>query len=406
MTVTVYSSTDTSAPTLNNLKGSLVALLDAVLVNGYGTQSAAGWSIAYTASSGRVYRQGTGNQYYLRVDDTYPGSASQPGYALVNGLTTTTGYAYGVNAQNIWPSNQSSQITMPTVAIVSSTITPTNQFVIAGDFTDALPAGRPFVVAGTVSNNGTYTVSTSTYSSPNTTITTTTAVTATAGAVGTIAIYSGIPGMIWQRTYNVTANVAWTIIATSKAFYLWINMDNGSAPYLASQLYFFGDITSFRTSDAFATLLCGSMATNTVTAAACPMVTITNSIATAIPGHYMAKSFTQIGTAINVGKHSDNIRNSSGFFGRGSLTYPNLMDGRATLAPIWIHEPNIGAGAIRGYMPGIWNHCHLTPFAHGDTFSGASSGLLAGKTFMVFNMANTTTALSQGQCAIETSNTW
>lgn len=71
MGVTLYQWTDASAPSLTGQVGSLTALLDAILVNGYGSVSAAGWSIAYTSTNKRQYAMasgGTGRQLY--VDDT------------------------------------------------------------------------------------------------------------------------------------------------------------------------------------------------------------------------------------------------------------------------------------------------------------------------------------------------
>lgn len=71
MAVVIYRSTDASAPTLSGTAGSLTTVLDAVLVTGYGSQPAAGWSIAFTATNARAYQQGSGsNGYYLRVNDT------------------------------------------------------------------------------------------------------------------------------------------------------------------------------------------------------------------------------------------------------------------------------------------------------------------------------------------------
>ena len=71
MTVTIYKSTDGSAPVLSGQAGKLVDLLDAILVNGYGAKPSQGWSIAYTDTNKRVYRLPTGTtQFYLRVDDT------------------------------------------------------------------------------------------------------------------------------------------------------------------------------------------------------------------------------------------------------------------------------------------------------------------------------------------------
>lgn len=81
MPVTVYRSTDVGAPVLNGLAGSLVTVLDAVLVNGYNLADAdvskrrpgAGWTKAFTATNKAVYRNlatGTGVGDYFRVDDT------------------------------------------------------------------------------------------------------------------------------------------------------------------------------------------------------------------------------------------------------------------------------------------------------------------------------------------------
>lgn len=73
MTVTVYQSTDASAPVLDGSAGSLCTVLDAVLVNGYGAKAAAGWAIAFTGTSKRVYRPATGLlRSYLRVQDDAP----------------------------------------------------------------------------------------------------------------------------------------------------------------------------------------------------------------------------------------------------------------------------------------------------------------------------------------------
>ena len=73
---TIYSSTDPGAPVLSGQAGSLVALLDAILVDGYGSGGNAkaplGWSREFTATNKRAYRLppvGT-TGYYLRVDDT------------------------------------------------------------------------------------------------------------------------------------------------------------------------------------------------------------------------------------------------------------------------------------------------------------------------------------------------
>lgn len=97
MTVRVYRSTDSSAPVLTGQVGSLVTLLDAVLVNGYGAKSAAGWTKPYSGTNKAVYRNNstTGTGSYLRVDDNITSYAYR---AYVNGFAAMTGVDTGTDA--------------------------------------------------------------------------------------------------------------------------------------------------------------------------------------------------------------------------------------------------------------------------------------------------------------------
>lgn len=72
---TVYRSTDAGAPVLNGQAGSLLAVLHAVLVTGYGSgptaKPPAGWARPFSSSGVHVYRNNplTGSGAYLRVRD-------------------------------------------------------------------------------------------------------------------------------------------------------------------------------------------------------------------------------------------------------------------------------------------------------------------------------------------------
>lgn len=72
MTVTIYKSTDTSAPVLTGQVGQLIGLLDACLVDGYGSKPSAGWGKAFSGTNKAVYRPASGIRHYLRVDDGAP----------------------------------------------------------------------------------------------------------------------------------------------------------------------------------------------------------------------------------------------------------------------------------------------------------------------------------------------
>ena len=85
----LFSSTDTSAPTCSGLAGALTTLLDAVLVNGYGSKSGLGWTIVDSGTNWRVYRHNpvTGTGMYLYVNDAATGSGGAK-EALLRGYQT------------------------------------------------------------------------------------------------------------------------------------------------------------------------------------------------------------------------------------------------------------------------------------------------------------------------------
>jgi len=87
MGVTVYRSTDVSAPDLSGTTGTLISVLDACLVNGYGSKPAAGWTKAFSGTNLAAYKMGGSIGHYLRVDDSGPG-AGGPIEARVRGFVT------------------------------------------------------------------------------------------------------------------------------------------------------------------------------------------------------------------------------------------------------------------------------------------------------------------------------
>ncbi len=73
MAITLYLSTDAGAPSLTNVAGSMIAVLDACLVNGYGAKAAAGFTKhASSISTKAAYQSGevTSTGHWLVVVDT------------------------------------------------------------------------------------------------------------------------------------------------------------------------------------------------------------------------------------------------------------------------------------------------------------------------------------------------
>ena len=94
MTVRVYRSTDASAPVLSNTAGAMVAILDACLVDGYGSKAPAGWSRKYASGNNRTYQLGGGTQMCYCTDNTSIGYGHYPrgGEYAPGGPFSTAGY--------------------------------------------------------------------------------------------------------------------------------------------------------------------------------------------------------------------------------------------------------------------------------------------------------------------------
>lgn len=97
MPVTVYRSTDASAPVLNGTAGKGYALLKACLVTGYGAKAAAGWAEAFSDVNKGAFRAPSGKRHYFRVDDTNPEPEANNrecyvrGYEAMTAIDTGTG---------------------------------------------------------------------------------------------------------------------------------------------------------------------------------------------------------------------------------------------------------------------------------------------------------------------------
>lgn len=99
---TFYSSSDTSAPQLTGAAGSLLAVLDAILVNGYGAKAAAGWTKPI-ANAGNVghYKQGAGSGFFVHINDNGPNGTSTfkeawaTGWETMSAITAPVGVGGG-----------------------------------------------------------------------------------------------------------------------------------------------------------------------------------------------------------------------------------------------------------------------------------------------------------------------
>lgn len=91
-----FTSDDAGAPTLSAAAGQMIAVLDWVLV-GKG-----GWAKVFSGTNLAVYRSGSGNRFFLRVDDTQAKYVRYRGYRNMTAISTGTGqFPTNTQATNI-----------------------------------------------------------------------------------------------------------------------------------------------------------------------------------------------------------------------------------------------------------------------------------------------------------------
>jgi hypothetical protein len=371
MTVTLYQSSDAGAPSLTGQAGSLITLLDALLVNGYNSGSVT--SITRSGSTATATRTGHG---FKNGDHVLHAGADQPEYNgefYISNVTADT-YDFTVSGTPVTPATG-------TITAKRAPAGWTKAYSGVNKAAYRQGGGNQFYLRIVDDGTGAATYARGVGYETMSDVDTGT------GDFPTAAQFSG--GLYWYKSSTADAAARpWTAVATNKFFILYVNVDGGGLSS-NSAAFAFGDINSYSTSDAYHTIHIAATSTTETSNGNLHKLSTSG-----ITGHYMARSYTQLGTSINVGKTSDTAKGNSANMGAGGLTYPHPVDGGLYLAPVWVME---SASVVRGVIPGLWNPLHTKPLNNGDTFVGV--GGLAGKSFMALTIFNY-------QIIIETSNTW
>ncbi|WNO28854.1 tail assembly protein [Clavibacter phage 33] len=210
-------------------------------------------------------------------------------------------------------------------------------------------------------------------------------------------------GGSWFTHYNsgsVATPRPWMVIADEKFFWLLLNTypENGVTSANYNEAYAFGDIIPYKPGDTTHTcLLACSNDNNPNSSEVYPWAgTAISSVMTRY-GLWFARDYTNLGGPTTHSWHSDHQKGNSSW-GSGDLQYPHGPDGGLYLAPVWVHNPQVGPYSVRGIMPGLWVPCHSVGIlSQHQTVVG--QGDLAGKTFMYRRH-------SSNAVMIEISDTW
>lgn len=193
-------------------------------------------------------------------------------------------------------------------------------------------------------------------------------------------------GYVFKSTTKNSVARPWFIVATESTVYVFINSDS-SSNYVNANFFVFGDFQSYAAVDNFASIILVETVLSSLVSNKNSQYY--NNIATPTAGHYLTRSFTQIGNSITSSKFYDDSKHG--------MNYPNPVDGSLYMSRIYIGE-NVNVN-LRGHLKGLWRIVHPgSNFSHSDEFSGV--GDLSGKSFKIVKNYNNVAL------AVEVSNTW
>lgn len=368
MTVKIFRSTDYGAPANTYTAGSAIAILDACLVNGYGSQTPT--SVTQTGGVATVTlptAHTLQNNTYIRIS-----GATQTDYNGDFPITVTGATTFTYPISNSPASPATGTITSKVApAAWTKPFSGTN---LASYKTGAGSNGRYLRVDDTTTS-----------ASRVKAYETMTDVNTGTGIFPTDTQQTG--GLYLQKSASATS-YAWDIIADEKAAHMFFH--NGTN----RQYHFFGDFPSMKSGDLFNTLINFPPAS---TASSTDTITHNSSTAATTSGHYIARPHTQTGSSLAVGAMLDrNSGQTTSGVSSGALPYPCPIDGNLHLSNLLLTDPSVG---FRGTIPGYWAPLHSTPFQQNDIITG--TGVNSERRFIAEFSGGTV-----NQMLIEISNTW
>lgn len=327
----------TGAPQLAGQAGSLVALLDACLVNGFGAGTVD--SVVIASGIATVTRS-AGHPFEI-------GSVAEIAGATVSGGS--------INGQKVVLSVTSTTYTFAATGISNQTATGTITHKAA-----ALGWTKPFSGTNLAAYRSANATGTQEYLRVNDTDTrdsrvvgyeTMTDINTGTGLFPTATQQSG--GLFWTKSTTADATAKnWILVGDDRLFFLAISHGTSGSGF---NLWAFGDFNSAKSPDPYGCMICGNNATqsgNTIAGNSnSDLSYISPSTSQQI---YVARSSAGIGSAV-VMRNAALFPGVAGniFSGAGAAIFPNIADNGIYLGPVYLSDvsPQV---SYRGIVPGMF----------------------------------------------------
>ncbi len=378
-----FTSAMNGAPVLSGSAGALISVLDAVLVTGFGLQTATSLVVASGVATATVpVAPGALVGSVILVAGATPSSLN--GEKRVTGVTSSSVSFECAQADT----SASGSITLKVAgAGWTKLYTDTNR--AAYKITPSTGTGCVLWVDDT----GTTVARVRGYEAM-------TGITTGTGPFPSTAQFAS--GLWWSKSNAASAVArAWRIVADDRGFFYFVkNADTASE----HQGGYFGDIVPIKSNDPYACVLRANSADRSASVTAISDSLESADSSSSYPGLYGARAANTLGGAIQnfqcpvlaVGLP---LLHTSGAVG---LAYPSAVDNGLMLTPLLIYS----TAGYRGYFPGLRFSPQLTnsAFATGDAIVG--SGDMAGKTVTVIKMGAPTAGAGQGVVFIDAVSDW
>lgn len=380
-----FTSAMTGAPVLSGTAGALIAVLDAVLVNGFGI----------AAPSSIVVSGGIATATYGAGHSFEVGSV-----ALFAGATPA-----GLNGEKRILTKSATAVTFDATGISNQTATGSISSKVAPAGWSKLYSGTNLAaykmgsVEGTgfilkVDDTGTTAARVRGYEAMTDIATGT-------GPFPTVTQWAA-PGLWWSKSNAASAAARpWRIVADERGVYFFPKNADVSGEHQGN---YFGDIISLKSNDPYACVLRANPADRSASVTAIGESLEFADSAQVQNGLYVARAANTLGGAVQsfqapvmaVGLALSHATGSTGW------TYPSPVDNGLMLTPVLVFS----AVGYRGYFPGIRYSPQLTnlAFSTGDGIAG--SGDMAGKSVTVIKCGAPTAGAGQGVVFMDQISDW
>lgn len=369
MAIKIYRSTDAGAPSLTGQAGSMITVLDAVLVNGYNTVSVTSITrVGVTATVVCAAAHG-----FSTGDSALIAGAAQTDYnidAVITVVDTTT-FTYTVANSPTTPATGTITVKRAPAGF-TKTFAGTNKGVYrSNDLTGNRLYLRCDDTGGSSGGGGEARV----YGYE-----TMTSVDAGTNPFPTAAQSSN--GYFWRKSSTTDAVArAWMFITDGKMLYYFNQYNLAGSEAMSSPTFSgaFGDFLSYKAGDAYSTIITGCSAAGSTSSPpnglfrSFQSITNSGSFSSSI---IVAREYTGVPGARYIGLLGTGF---GGTFGNSAyVSYPHLIDSGYYLSPVVLTQAS--PSLVRGRMPGMFEGWHARTFNHGDLIDNVQG--LPGRTLM------------------------